>query len=143
MGCGLCFGVAGVAQDRGYWRAASSTAIGITGDVSLSESRLTINFASFTIAQIRELTPTEVSAAFDGETGKAGTGNLYRLSIPVTKQFRHKNTLCGAEETQWMVSYATGRDLRIAFFSGASLPVLTAEAVVNSTSLCGTFSYTR
>ena len=133
----------GATPERGYWRAASSTAMSITGDVSLSETKITINFANFTIAQIRDLQPAEVAGAFDGQTGSQGSGSLYRLSIPATKQFKRRNTLCGAEETQWMVTYAAGRDLRVAFFSGAGMPVLTAEAVSNSTSLCGTFSYVR
>ena len=141
--CGVVCSAAGAVQDKGYWRAASSTALGITGDVSLSETKLTINFASFTIAQIRELQPAEVSAMFDGQTGKDGSGSLYRLSIPAAKQFRRHNTLCGSEDTQWMVTFATGRELRVAFFSGTSMPVLTVDAVSNSTSLCGTFSYVR
>ena len=144
---GIVLGVSGSfaarAQERGYWRAVSSTAMSITGDVTLSESKLTINFSSFTIAQIRSLKPAEISAAFDGQSGTDGTGNLYRLSIPAEKQFRRHNTLCGSEETQWLVTYAAGRSLQIAFFSSPSMPLLTPEAVANSTNLCGTYSYMR
>ena len=130
------------AQEKGYWRASSTTARSITGDVALSELKLTIDFAAFTIAQIRDLKPAEISAAF-AESAPGGGGSLYRLSIPAKKVFLHKNTLCGSEDTQWMVTYAAGRSLQIAFFSGESMPVLTMEALGNSTELCGTFSYVR
>jgi len=36
-----------------------------------------------------------------------------------------------------------GQQLQVAFFSGASAPVLTVEALGKSTDLCGTFSYVR
>ncbi len=132
----------GRAQDRGYWRAVSTTAKSITGDVALSEYKVTINFAAFTIAQIRDLKPEEASAAFPASAA-GGSGNLYRMSIPRTKQFLHRNTLCGSEDTQWMTTYAAGKSLQVAFFSGETMPVFTAEALKDSPSLCGTFSYVR
>lgn len=140
--CGLVLAVPGVAQDRGYWRAVSTTAKGITGDLGLSEYKVTINFTSFTIAQIRTLKPEEAGAAFAGAAAE-GTGNLYRMSIPRTKQFLHHNTLCGSEDTQWMATYAAGKSLQVAFFSGETMPVFTAEALKDSPSLCGTFAYVR
>ena len=50
-----CFSVLSpsAAQDKGYWRAASNNASAITGDLSISEAKLSINFTSFTIAHIR------------------------------------------------------------------------------------------
>ncbi len=131
------------AQEKGTWRAESTTAKSITGDVALSGEKLAINFSSFPIAQIRLLKPAELSAAFDADSGAGGSGNLYRLSIPGSKRFQHHNTLCGDEETQWMVTYANGDRLQLAFFSGATMPVLTLDALANNVSLCGTFSYTR
>ena len=131
------------AQDKGNWRAVSSTARSITGDVGLTEEKVSINFSSFTIARIRNLQAAEASALFDADSSGGGSGGVYRLSIPATKTFLHKNTLCGSEETQWMVSYAAGRSLQIAFFSGAKPPVLTLEALANSPDMCGTYSYVR
>ena len=113
-----------LAQEKGIWRAASTTASGITGDIALSDEKLSINFARFTIAQIRTLKVEEVTAVF--ADGTHASGNLYRLSIPANKVFLHKNTLCGTEETQWMVTSVAGKELQIAFFSGASMPVFTA-----------------
>lgn len=131
------------AQDKGYWRATSSTATGITGDLGISDDKLSINFITFTLAEIRKLEPAEAVALFSAENGVPGGGFLYRLDVPATKRFLHKNTLCGSEETQWMATYATGRELRVAFFSGSKMPVLTPEALANSTDVCGTFVYGR
>lgn len=131
------------AQEKGPWRAASKTAESITGDVAISDTRLAIEFATFPIARIRDLEPGEVSAAFDVDSNAGGRGSLYRVSIPATKTFLHRNTLCGSEETQWMAVYPVERALHVAFFSGPKMPVFTPEALANTTDLCGTFLYAR
>jgi hypothetical protein len=133
----------GVAQDTGYWTASSSNAKAITGDLSLSDARVTINLANFPIAQIRKLEPSEAGAVFDVDSNVGGGGNLYRLSVPPEKRFLHHNTLCGTDETQWMATYVEGRTLHVAFFSGDDMPVLTLDALAKSSDLCGTFSYVR
>jgi hypothetical protein len=143
MGLVLAGSLSCAAQEKGIWRAANTTAKSITGDVVLSTEKLAINFSNFPIAQIRALEPAEASAAFDAESGPGGSGNLYRLSIPAEKRFLHRNTLCGGEETQWMATYVVGHSLQVAFFSGPSMPVFTADALANATNLCGTFSYVR
>jgi len=143
VGWGLACAAGAAVQEKGVWRAASSTAKSITGDVALSNEKLSINFSGFPIAQIRDLQPSELSAVFDLDPDAGGSGNLYRLSIPGSKRFQHKNTLCGTEDTQWMVTYVAGNSLQIAFFSGPRMPVLTHEAVGTSTELCGIFSYGR
>jgi hypothetical protein len=130
-------------QQRGAWRAAGSTARSITGDVALSDTKVMISFASFPIAQIRLLTPGEISAGFDADSNAGGNGSLYRLSVPAETKFLHRNTLCGSEETQWMATYVAGRSLQIAFFSGSRPPVFTIEAIGASTDLCGVYSYSR
>ena len=131
------------AQDKGLWRATSSTANSITGDIGISDDKLSIDFTMFTLAEIRKLEPAEAVALFSAENGVPGGGFLYRLNVPAAKRFLHKNTLCGSEETQWMATYATGRELRVAFFSGSKIPVLTPDALANSTDVCGTFLYGR
>ena len=139
LGCALAL----AAQEQGAWRAASKTARGITGDVAFGGEKISINFSSFPVAQIRELQPAEITAAFSMEGSAGGSGSLFRTSIPANKKFLNKNTLCGSEETQWVASYVTGKELRLAFFSGAKMPVFTAEAMGSSTDLCGTFAYLR
>ncbi len=131
------------AQEKGMLRAASTTAKGITGDVAFSDIKISLNFSSFALAQIRTLTLAEAAAAFNAAPDTDGNGNLYRTSIPAEKRFLHKNTLCGSEETQWVATFVSGRSLQLAFFSGAAMPSLTPEALANTTSLCGTFSYIR
>lgn len=135
--------VLGETRESGAWRAVSSTARAITGDVVLSGQKISINYVGFPIAEIRPLTPAEMSAVFHAEEGPAGIGSVYRLSIPAAKTFLRKNTMCGAEDTQWMLTYVAGKTLQLAFFSGAAMPVLTSEALANSTDLCGTYMYGR
>jgi hypothetical protein len=143
LGLVLTCCISAAAQEKGNWRAANSTAQSITGDVTLSDEKITISFSGFTIARIRNLEPGEVSAAFDVDSNAGGTGSLYRLSIPASKKFMHRNTLCGTEDTQWMATYVAGRSLHLAFFSGQKMPVFTLDAITNSSDLCGTFSYVR
>ena len=143
LALGLGCSVTGAAQDKGNWRAASKNASAITGDVAISGDKLVINFLPFTIAQIRSLNAAEVGAVFDIESGAGGVGTLYRVNVPAARKFLHKNSLCGGEDTQYMVTYAAGKSLQLAFFSGAAAPVLTLDAIQSSTDLCGTFSYVR
>ncbi len=141
--CSLCCSLSSVAQEAGYWRASSTTAKHITGDVALTDEKISINFSAYWIAQIRALTPAELSAAFGADANAPGSGNLYRLSIPSDKRMLHKSTLCGGEDTQWLATYASGRTLQLAFFSTSQMPVLTPEALSNNSNLCGVFGYTR
>lgn len=140
---GVALVACAAAQERGYWRAASNTARSITGDVSLSDEKLVLDFSGYTLAKIRALQPAELSAAFDADSNAGGSGNLYRLNVPATKRLLHKNTLCGTDDTEWMATYVAGRSLQLAFFSGERPPVLTLQALSDSSDLCGTFSYTR
>ena len=140
---GLSCTLSAMAQERGYWKPASKTAQSITGELTFANEKLTIDFSSYAIAQIRPLKPDEVLAAFETADATAGTGHLYRLSIPGDKRFLHKNTLCGTDDTQWMATYVSGRSLLVDFFSGSNPPVLTFDALSNAPNLCGTFTYGR
>ena len=131
------------AQDKGYWRAASNTATSITGDIALSDAKVTINFTAFPIVQARTLAAAEVASAFDADVNSGGTGVLYHLTVPAAKRFLHHNTLCGSEDTQWMATYVSGRTLQVAFFSGTGAPVFTFDALQHSTDLCGTYTFAR
>lgn len=131
------------AQERGSWRAASSTARAITGDIAFATEKLTINFAVFPMSQIRALKPEELKAAFDLDGDVTGTGNIYKVNIPAKQKFLRKNSLCGAEDSQWMVTYVAGHELHLAFFSGQKAPVFTPEAIATTTDLCGVYTYAR
>lgn len=125
------------------WRAASQTATSITGDVALGAEKITINFVSFPMVQVRALQKDELRAAFSPDAEPNGSGNLYHMEIPGEKRFLHKNTLCGGENAEWMITYVSGRSLQLEFFSGDKPPVLTTDALGNSTDSCGTYSYVR
>lgn len=148
LGVGLACTLPGAAQDssgiaRGLWFAASSNAKEITGDLTISEAKLTLNFYSYPLASIRDLKPAETAALFDADANTAAGGHLYRLNIPAKQRFLHHNTLCGSEDTQWMATYVTARELHVAFFSGTDLPVFTFDAISNSQDVCGRFTYSR
>ena len=138
-----CCTVVHAQEDRGYWRAASTNAVAITGDVNIGELKVAINFATFPLAPIRRLKPEEVSAVFDADVNAGIEGSLYRLKVPAYKYIVKKNTLCGSEETQWMATYVTGRTMQVAFFSGDDMPVFAFDAVQKSTALCGVYTYSR
>jgi hypothetical protein len=140
--CGLV-GLRASAQDAGYWRAESETAKSTTGDIGIGSMKIAINFQQFTVAQIHAVDAEQARAVFDLEPGTVASGNLYHLSIPADKKFLHKNAICGNDETQYMVTAVVGREMHVAFFSGAAMPELKAEAIMSSTNLCGTFTYIR
>lgn len=138
----LC-SLASAAQDRGYWRAASSNAAAVTGDIALSNSRVTINFASFPFVQVRRLTPAESASVFDADVNSGIEGVLYRLRVPADHKFLHKNTLCGDEVTTWMATYVSGKALQVAFLSGDNEPAFKFGTIQNSPALCGVYTYVR
>ena len=121
----------------------STTARGVTGDIVIGDEKLTINFNTFALAEIRPLKPEEATAAFPADTAGGGGGELYRVSIPADKRFLHKNTLCGSEETQWVATYVESKTLHLTLFSGPKMPVFTPEGMADGTNVCGTFSYVR
>jgi hypothetical protein len=131
------------AQESGTWRAASKTAQSITGDVALSDEKITINFVTFPMVKVRALEKPELTALFDVDNTAAGAASLYRMDIPASRKFLHRNSLCGAESTEWMVTYVAGRSLQLVFFSGQKPPVFTLDAISSSTDVCGTYSYSR
>lgn len=139
----LCAVRVNAQEDRGYWRAASAETRTVTGDLAIGKEKVTINFATFPIAEIRRLKPAEVSSVFDADVNAGIDGTLYRLKIPPHQYIVKKNTLCGDEETQWMATYMTGKTLKVAFFSGDDMPTFTFDAMQNAATLCGTYVYER
>ena len=73
------------AQDKGYWRAASTETVKMTGDIAIADLKVTINFVTFPLAPIRRLKPVEVSAVFDADVNAGISGDLYRLRVPANK----------------------------------------------------------
>lgn len=142
-GAVVCAAQSQGSQDRGYWRAASNTAVSITSDIAISGTKLTIDFSGFPLVAVRTLKPAEVSAVFDADVNAGPAGTLYRVSVPAAKRFLHHNTLCGEDDTEWMATFVSGKTLQVAFFSGDEPPVFTMDAIAHSTALCGTYVYSR
>ena len=135
--------ITAAAQEMGYWRAASSTAKTITGDITLSEEKIGINFSTFAIVRVRALSDSELSATFDDDPGPGHSGSLYKTDISGSRKFLHKNTLCANEDAEWMATYVSGHALRVAFFSSQKPPLLTIDGRADATDLCGTYSYVK
>jgi hypothetical protein len=129
--------------DRGLWHASSKPAKSVTGDIVFTDYKVTLDFFTYTIANIRTLTPAELAAAFAADPATTSAGTLYRLDIPGGKKFLHGTPLCGAEDTQWIATYTSGRSLELLFFSGNDMPVLTLDALTDAPNLCGRYAYTR
>jgi len=135
--------VSAFAQDKGAWLADNQSARRITGDIAIADGRLTLDYYNFPIGEIRALKPEEAGALFDADVNAPGGGYLYRLAVAADRRFLHKNTLCGTDEVQWMVTWVSGRTLSVSFFSGADPPVFTMDALTNTSDRCGTFTYGR
>ena len=139
----VCLCLSSLAQEKGTWRAQSKTARSITGDIAFAGEKFSINFSTYPVAEIRALTPAELASLAGDDAAPATAGTLYRLSIPGNKRFLNKNTLCSADEAQWLATAVSGKTLQMAVFSGNAMPVLTREALATTSDLCGTFTYTR
>jgi len=130
-------------QDRGYWRAATNTTEKMTAEIAIAETKVTLNTTTFPVVPVRKLKPAEVTALFDADVNAGISGNLYGLHVRGGTRIVEHSTLCGDEETRWMVTYVTGRTLQVAFFSGDDPPEFTFDAISNSTTLCARYTYTR
>ena len=94
------------AQDRGLWRAANSSAQSITGDVAISGDKLSINYTSFTIAQIRAPRASRGWRSFRyGQQFRE-----QRLSLPVKRTGNKK--IHAQEHSVWIRGYAVDGHLR-------------------------------
>ena len=127
LGLVLACCMSSTAQELGPWRAANSPAASITGDVAFSDAKIAIDFSSFPMAGLRDLEPGEVSAVFDADSSVGGRGSLYRLSIPASKKFLHKNAICRVRGYSVGGVFVAGRNLHLAFFSGQKMPVFTPK----------------
>ncbi|MFH6782892.1 MULTISPECIES: hypothetical protein [Methylobacterium] len=122
--------LAGPGAER--WTALSKTAMAITGDISLSPTRL--------VAAGR-IVPLSVAADVPAFATLSGPvpARILKVTPPADPKLLHGNTLCGAP-VRWIVAYRkdAGRSLTLAAFSGETLP-----AGESGSGLCATFSYAR
>jgi hypothetical protein len=131
------------------WTAMSNTAMSITGDIELSSNELTLAGKSYALVLVSNIAAPQLAAA--GEIvamAQPTTASLYKLSIPAGTKLVNGNTICGPNAANWLLTVIgtgppaqTDQMLSLAFFSGSGKPDLASAA--NSTSLCGTFSYSH
>ena len=130
---GLSSGVAFAAPKAERWSATSSTAMAITGDITLSPTRL-IMARGVTL-------PLKVDS--DTKAFWTSSGNqaarILRVTKPADPKLLHGNTLCG-KPVRWTAVYQSnrGKDLNLAAFSSTRRP-----SGEGDTGLCGTFLYSR
>jgi hypothetical protein len=131
------------------WTAMSNTAMSITGSIELSSNELTMAGKSYALVLASNVVPPQLGAAgLLVSMAQPTTASLYKLSIPSTTKLLNGNTICGPNAANWLLTVIgtsppvqTDQMLSLAFFSGSAQPDLASAA--NSTSLCGTFSYSH
>ncbi|MGA1799097.1 hypothetical protein VH567_09985 [Sphingomonas sp. 4RDLI-65] len=115
------------------WSATSTTAMAITGDITLSPTRLMAAGKVFPLAVVADVTTF-------GTARGPQAARLLRITKRVNPVLRNGNRLCGAAPVRWIAVYRSdaGKMLNLAAFSGARQPKGESDA-----GLCGTFLYAR
>jgi len=126
-------------------RAISHTAVSITGDIEIStDEAIVLGGKRYPSKLVRELQVDEIREAarlFSVEPPRNSSAlhALYKTDIPATQKLLRGNTLCGDEDTTWIVSLTDDENPQVwnlAFFSGAREPDLDSLP-----GLCGTYRY--
>ena len=123
-----------------HWAATSTTAIGITGDITLSPDRLAMAGRSLPLARAAD------RPAFRHDSGTS-PARILRVTRPADPVLLHGNRMCGGLAGKsapvrwiavWRETMFSQTGLEMAVFSSIEQP--TGEG---SPGLCGTFLYTR
>ena len=117
------------------WKAASTTAISITGDITISANRITFgNGTSLPLAIAGRVPDFKIDA------GKPVSATLFRVTAPDDPVLLSGHRLCGGEPPHpvWRPVHLRGSvDLRtIAAFSGGERPTR-----AGGPDFCGTYIY--
>jgi hypothetical protein len=121
-----------------HWEAVSTTAMAITGDVTLSPDRIT-----FANGKFLALAPAGTAPGFDWSGKKTAT--LYRVTAPADPVLLQGARLCGGHGPQPVTFIAVwkpdlvGSDVDprgMAAFSGSARP-----GVAGGPGFCGTYNY--
>lgn len=105
------------ADYEGRWRAASSTASAVTGDIRLRGDTLIFGNG-------KRLTLIPASAREGNWTPlpESSSGALYRLDPPSDPVLLHGNTLCGKPVTYIVLSQRAEHGLGLTAFTGKAAP---------------------
>lgn len=114
------------------WTATSSTAMGITGDIALSPTRLVAAGKAFSLAVAADITNFATSEG-------PQAARILRVTRPINLILKNGNKLCGTA-VRWIAVYRSdhGKSLNMVAFTGKLRP----NGEMGS-DLCGTFLYTR
>ena len=128
------------------WRADTTTAQGITGDIRLGKDQLAIGARVFPLAFVRDLTRAEAAETADliGASGPVA-GGLYTIDIPAGTTFRNGNVLCNGATTRIIAVERTEsarRRLDLVAFEGDREIYFSGWKTVTG-HVCGTFGYSR
>jgi hypothetical protein len=142
LGSFLALAAAGPLPAPEKWEALSSTAMAITGDITMSPTRI-----AFSGGAALPLAAEGALAGFKAD-GKPVAATLYRVTVPADPALLNNNHLCGgggsaAKPASFVVTWrpapgpATGPESRaLAVYSGAVRPSSDSDPT-----LCGTFLY--
>lgn len=114
------------------WTAVSTTAMAITGDITLSPQKLVAAGKTFPLTVAADVT------AFGTATGPKAA-RILKVTVPADPVLLHGNTLCGSP-IRWIVVYRGdgGKELNLAASGGDAMPMAESDRGV-----CGTFLYAR
>jgi hypothetical protein len=123
-----------LAQAAQHWSANSMTAISITGDITLSPTRITFqNGTSLDLSFVGEVSGFDLSL---GEFSYGRPVREYRITRPKNVRLLRGNHLCGPKVPTYLLVYE-GSYLNLAVLSGND----TLTKAGFQSRLCGTFSY--
>lgn len=131
-----------VGSDAKLWIAASRTALSITGDIRLSNSRIQM---AGTVVPLRAAGMLPGWRTFDG---KFVTARLFEVTRPARLTLRNDNSFGCAEPVRWIVTWRSpdGRDLSLNTYTGRGEPRSGQPSSLRpdqAAELCGTYLYTR
>lgn len=142
-------GAAGSTARATDWTAYSTTAMAITGDVSLDHETITLGGRhKFRIKRVRALSAAELEAMHEFTGSEAlAEASLYKIDIPANTKLRNGNTICGRAATTRMIAArksARGeKQLVLVFFSGSRNPFFEGWRSTVNSGICGSFGFTQ
>ena len=114
------------------WSPSSTTAVSITGPITLSRTSLTAYGATFPLRLTADV------AAFGSDDGPR-PAQVYAVTRPTNPPLLNRNQLCGPDPATWLVTVARAPDQLELIASTGAAPPTSKEAP----DVCGIFYYDR
>lgn len=127
------FSIGGALAQQGVrWQASSTTAISITGNITLQETRVT--FANGKSLQLERIEAR--SGRWSPMGGASEDGTIYKVNPPADPVLRNRNTFCGSPVTHIVLTYPSRSELTMYVYA------LSAPPKGNGTDeLCASYYY--